>query len=202
MDRFDVQMPEFNVKNLLKGHPVLSQYLLPLVSDLSLLPPALLSRITPERAQQAVAENGEMLAYVPPKLVTRELCWSAVGSDQSGAAVGEVPEEFFSEEIFIHAVKNGPAWTLDYIPEDWRTPSVCWAAVNHNGTALQSVPWNHKTREICQAAVKNSAWAIDAVPTHMRTLDMCVDAVKRVPHVINYLDDPLKTAVKKQLGIA
>lgn len=93
-------------------------------------------------------------------------------------------------------IKAGPFYTfnyygalLKYVPEIYKTPELCRAAVENEGSALEFVPESLKTAELCRAAVccshtlgMGSDWegygaSLKFVPDEIRTRALCFDAV-------------------------
>jgi len=76
------------------------------------------------------------------------------------------------------------AYSLREIPEDERTPEMCFVAVHYCGSALQFVPEKYKTPEMCLDAVKHNTpvdgacSALAFVPEELKTQEMCFEAVR------------------------
>jgi hypothetical protein len=72
---------------------------------------------------------------------------------------------------------------LQYVPEQYKSPTVCLTAVKQNGLALQYVPVHHKVKDdkyqICLHAIIQNPKAIYFIDEHDRNIDMCKCAVYR-----------------------
>ena len=73
---------------------------------------------------------------------------------------------------------------LSKIPEDERTPEMCFVAINYWGAALEFVPEKYKTPEMCLGAVKHNTpvdegcSALAFVPKELITQEMCFEAIR------------------------
>ena len=74
--------------------------------------------------------------------------------------------------------------SLENIPEDERTPEMCFVAVRYWGAALEHVPNKYKTYELCLDAVRHNipvdegCSALAFVPEKHKTYELCLEAVK------------------------
>jgi hypothetical protein len=75
------------------------------------------------------------------------------------------------EKLYLKAVRQG--LSLDNVPYDRRTATVCMAAVRHNKGALGYVPEALKTKALCKAAVKHDGQSLEYVPEEFRDYKMC-----------------------------
>jgi len=74
--------------------------------------------------------------------------------------------------------------SLAEIPENERTPEVCFVAIHYWGAALEFVPNRYKTYELCLDAVRHNApvdegcSALAFVPEEFKTYELCLEAIK------------------------
>ena len=72
-----------------------------------------------------------------------------------------------SEKGYLDAVeRNG--WSLEFVPEEHKTPELCLLSVQQYGLTLQYVPEEHRTPNLCLVAVKQYGWALEYVPDHLK----------------------------------
>lgn len=120
-------------------------------------------------------EAGAALSFVPPDLLTAELCRMAAEND--GLALLFVPQKWRTDEVYKSAVRqNGLA--LCYVPENDRTEDLCLISVLEDGRALQYVPQTHRTEALCKRAVLQNGAALQWVPLELRTPMLCGTAVR------------------------
>jgi TM2 domain-containing membrane protein YozV len=131
-------------------------------------------------------------------LQAEEDCVAGVtGIKGAGVALRDVPEHFKTPRVCLAAVTNyGGA--LEYVPENLKTPEICQAAVSNYGRALKDVPENLKTPEICQAAVSSSdGWSLEYVlkyvPENFKTPEFYMAAVSKNGEALRYVPENLKT---------
>ena len=82
------------------------------------------------------------------------------------------------EEALAVAQKSGRGFGLGYVPEEFKTPEVCLAAVQNDGEALEYVPEELKTPELCLIAVQKYRQALRHVPEKLKTAELCLLAVQ------------------------
>lgn len=74
--------------------------------------------------------------------------------------------------------------SLAEIPENERTPEMCFAAIRYWGAALEYVPDIYKTYELCLDAVRHNTpvdegcSALAFVPEALKTYELCLEAVR------------------------
>lgn len=135
-----------------------------------------LCRIAVQSAHPKLSDTESILHYVPLALRSAELCQSAVSKD--GCALFDVPEKILTRELCLTAVKN--YWkALAAIPSALRDAEICSAAVRENGQALQFVPRNLMTPTMLWEAIKTAPSALQFVPMEFRTADICLYAGRR-----------------------
>lgn len=154
---------------------------------------------TRDMCLSAVQRGGIVLGDVPESLKDREMCLAAVRDCPD--AMRFVPEGQMDEALCLEAVQgnaDGKAKAslhepLGLVPESFRTPAVCTAAVKASGRALRYVPEWLKTPEICLEAVKQDGMALEFVPKKQRTKELCMEAVKSDPTVLADVPNAVKT---------
>ena len=85
-------------------------------------------------------------------------------------------------EWYADIQKKG--YSLRSVPEDERTPEMCFVAVHYWGAALEYVPGKYKTYELCLYAVRHNT-PVDAgcsalafVPEELKTQELCLEAIR------------------------
>lgn len=74
--------------------------------------------------------------------------------------------------------------SLMNVPEDKRTPEMCFVAIHYWGAALEYVPNKYKTYELCLYAVRHNTpvdegcSALAFVPEELKTYELCLEAIK------------------------
>ena len=101
-------------------------------------------------------------------------------------------ETFFSKDRAARLQIQRDGWALLYVLN--KTPTICLAAVQHTGCALQYVPEMLKTMTICFAAVQQDGWALQWVPRHLRTMELCIAAVQQDGQALQFVPATFKTA--------
>jgi hypothetical protein len=75
-------------------------------------------------------------------------------------------------------------YSLACIPENERTPEMCFVALHYWGAALKWVPNKYKTYELCLDAVRHNTpvdegcSALAFVPEELKTYELCLEAVR------------------------
>ena len=73
---------------------------------------------------------------------------------------------------------------LKKIPENERTPEMCFIAIHYWGAALEYVPEKFKTYELCLDAVRHNTpvdegcSALAFVPEEFKTYELCLEAIR------------------------
>ena len=76
------------------------------------------------------------------------------------------------------------AYKLAHIPENERTPEMCFVAIHYWGAALEYVPEKFKTYELCLDAVRHNTpvdegcSALAFVPEKFKTYELCLEAIR------------------------
>ena len=63
------------------------------------------------------------------------------------------------------AVEEDP-YTLEFVPDHFKTPEICERAVNAYLWVLEFVPMDISTQEMCTKSVKKRPWSLIYVPDH------------------------------------
>ena len=83
---------------------------------------------------------------------------------------------------------QGP-YTLDYVPDHFKTQKMCNEAMSNNPTVLFLIPDHFKTQEMCIKAVEVYPCQLNDAPDHFTTQDMCDDAVWGDPFSLKFIPD-------------
>jgi len=81
--------------------------------------------------------------------------------------------------------------SLARIPENDRTPEMCFVAIHYWGAALEYVPNKYKTYELCLDAIRHNTpvdegcSALAFVPEEFKTYELCLEAVRH-DYLISY----------------
>lgn len=81
--------------------------------------------------------------------------------------------------------------SLANIPENDKTPEMCFVAIHYWGAALEYVPTKYKTYELCLDAVRHNTpvdegcSALAFVPEKFKTYELCLEAVRH-DYLISY----------------
>jgi len=113
--------------------------------------------ITPEICLAAVQRHGNALAHVPEEFITPEICLAAVTN--SGFALFYVPWKLQTTEMCLIALKEGEdikGAIFYYMSPECITPGMYVVFVNKRGANLKIVPNEFKTPEVCLAAIRQN----------------------------------------------
>jgi hypothetical protein len=95
---------------------------------------------------------------------------------------------------------------LKYVPEEFKTPEVCLAAVGENlvrafrikpDSPLRYVPEECKTPELCLLAVQQDGAALYFVPGNLRTPEICLAAVREDGEALEFVPG-IRTTYRKR----
>lgn len=89
----------------------------------------------------------------------------------------QVLNEKFLQIIYMKAIQYGHG--LCYVPNKYKTYTMCKVCVHSNGMVLRFVPEEHKTLELCLIAVKRNKCSLDYVPEQLKTNKLIGEAVKQ-----------------------
>jgi hypothetical protein len=126
---------------------------------------------------EAVSQDVFALQKVPEQRRTPMLCKIAV-QNSNGGAFPWVPPELMTDELCSIAISyNGTL--LSFVPEDKISPDLCKLAVRGTGYALSLVPDEYRTAEICEIAVRSAGKSLEHVPTSLLSKEICEIAVRQ-----------------------
>jgi len=156
---------------------------------------------TPELCHLAVSLRRRIIrldidhpfAFVPPELITREICLEAVKCD--GSSLQFIPEEFKTNELCLLAVKSRGI-ALEYVPEKFKNYKLCLTAVKKHGCALKYAPDNLKTAELVNIAINQNVRAFECAPAEYKTRENCLAVLKQDNMdsiIFDHVPDTLKT---------
>lgn len=118
---------------------------------------------------------------IPEKFMNKERYLLAVHS--SGINLKDIPEHNIDEEIRIVAVMSYSEM-MDWIPENFQSDKLCWAAINKNPRTIQYI--KNPTKDMCLEALSKDEVLIDRIKkfkmfnnNEQDVLNECIDYTKR-----------------------
>ena len=145
-----------------------------------------------------VKQNGLVLKYVKPEIVTYEMCKTAV--QQNGMALRYVKAKFYTNEICEMAIKQ-EGLSLACVKPEFCTNEMCLSAVRQNGLALIFV--KEQNFEIVTLAVKQNPLIFRYIEDIWQTEEIVEIAVKHdglnLMIVKNQNDNICKLAIKQNI---
>jgi len=126
---------------------------------------------------------------IPRQVRTPSISLFAV---KNGVDIRDVPQDFWSSELFYHAVKLSPRVLKDCPPE-LKTGEICLEAVKQDGDLFLEVPDNLKTAEICLEAVKHDGEMLHYTPETLKTAEVCLEAVKTAGRIYDLIPENIRT---------
>lgn len=171
-----------------------------------------------EMTEKAIASDGALLAYAPPKQVNEELCLAAIKNTHK--AMEFVPSSIKTPDFCLKAVQtDGNA--LEFIPPAYRSKKMCETALNNtNGYDLiKSIPYPDlclqiidrsillkqlpdcikmlpdgiMNKDIAHKIAEHAPDCLPVVPQRLRTKELYSKALKNDPLAIKYIPDDYKT---------
>jgi len=107
-----------------------------------------------------------------------------------GLSLKNVPDEFKTPDLCSAAVNNS-SLSLEFVPEHLKTKEICLNAVNKDGGALLFVPHVLKG-ELYLIAIQNGA-SLSDVPIDQRDEKISETAVRNHPYDLEFVPEDLKT---------
>ena len=98
--------------------------------------------------------------------------------------------DLLTESICAAAV-NHYGLALEFVPNKFKSINVCTLAVQQNGLSLQFVPPDLINKEICILATKQYGCALKYVPLQFRTVEMWKAAVQQEGNVLKFFERDL-----------
>ena len=151
-----------------------------------------------------------VLAKIPPRFRTEEVCLAAILTGMGWAALPDVPRSLRTRGLcnaaidcltglfFIGLCKDdavlkkahtvfqlaaeADGCVLRHAPEKLITPELCETAVRQNGLALEFVPQKLRTAKLCIVAIRQNGRAIKHVPAQLRSPELCQAAALSSVH--------------------
>jgi hypothetical protein len=111
----------------------------------------------------------------------------------SGKNFGKVPADA-DADYYINRIQKDPKFGLEHVPEKFRTPEVCKAAVEIYDWALKDVPEKFITPELCKIAVEHSGYALRYVPEKFITPELCKIAIENNIDSLRYIPKKFLTS--------
>lgn len=118
--------------------------------------------------------NWRNLRYLPPKMLTRELC--KYHFEKNWRSFEVIPNEFKTRE-WCELVLEKNFLYIQYCPEALLTNALCLKCVNQYGGCLNYIPTKFKTEEICLNAVIQDSYAIRYVPSEIATKQFYIKCI-------------------------
>jgi hypothetical protein len=88
-----------------------------------------------------------------------------------------------------------------FIPDNFKTPSLCWMAVAHNSKYIRNVPEEKKTDAMFEEIIIHDPDNIKFIPKDRRGWYISMESVRRNPYNIKYIPDSSKTYEMKKICI-
>lgn len=150
----------------------------------------------------AVCKNGLALKYVDIRLLTNEICLSAI--KQNGEAIKILTDEQqHSPEVLQQLVKDNKTF-IGFYDKKYLTEEICYEAVLRQGRNLYYVPVDKRTYKVCLAAVKSDGMVLELVPEEHKTYEVCYEAVKKnglaLCYVTNQCYELCDTALRSDIN--
>lgn len=162
------------------------------------------ARLSPELCQLAVAKDSRNLEFVPPELISREMCYTAIVDRQLLHYVPPlklVPDRFKDYELCLMAVREF-AGSLEFVPEEHKTEELCRDAfsfvhINENKLDTEKlplyVPEKFFNKEFCRFIVNRIPGCFQYLPDKFKTPDLCLIFLNGHPGNMKDLPDRLLT---------
>ena len=71
--------------------------------------------------------------------VTKDLLMYLISEDAVVPIFKNTPHHLLTQELCDSVIRKSPSY-FEYIPDQFKTPEMCWLAVNWRSNALQFVP--------------------------------------------------------------
>ena len=152
--------------------------------------------IAQETYLKAVRQNAEVLAIVPERYKTYELCMEAVRN--FGFAIQDVPPHLVTKELALEAVKNH-CHAIECIPVFLRSEEIYLEAIktDESGSVWHYVPKEYHTKENFLIALSNLNAYCDLILNYMdsslKTGDFFLEAVKLNGAMLKYIPEQFRT---------
>ena len=77
--------------------------------------------------------------YIPSHCVTKDLLMYLIAEDAAIWVFKNIPLDLITQELCDSVIRKSPSH-FEYIPDQFKTPEMCWLAINYRSNALQFVP--------------------------------------------------------------
>ena len=146
---------------------------------------------TEELCLKAVEYNMMNIIYVPSDVLTEEMVFIAasyIGVCKKCRTI--IPKRFLTDSLYVHAINEVKSpiharTILTNIPIKQRTYTICLAAVQRCGPALNFVPKELRDENIILTALRTNGLALQYIDNP--SLEMCKIAVKSNHHAMKYV---------------
>ena len=109
-----------------------------------------------------------------------------------GVDLNYIPENHRTPEMCLAFVQNEGS-NLSLVPEEQRTPEMCLAAVKSSGMALRYVPKSCLSDELCLLAANASEIELDTIPEEFRSAELCLIAVTNNGYNLKHVPEKDRT---------
>ena len=121
---------------------------------------------------QLASKSYHFIQYIPTELLTEELC--NIAFSQNTEFFVYIPTKYKTQTMCDKYVYNDYLNRFKHVPDNFKTPEMCLAAVIAYAELIKNVPDNLKTKEMCWAAVGANAELFIHVPGNLKTFEMCM----------------------------
>ena len=132
------------------------------------------------------------LKGIPSKFLSRDLCLLAV---EKGCKLGEVPESFLDEEMYIAAIRKNRN-LLQYLPKETITEKMCYEYIRTARFLMswyEYIPEELITQKMALEMIKRDPVSILNIPEKYRNEECCLISIEKNAHNIENIPDRLKT---------
>jgi len=148
--------------------------------------------------------GGELIKFIPEKFITNAVIEQIQEELESQATKGnsgyffEVNSKYITNELYELMLEKSPT-SLENIPEDRITESMCDIAVKKDGRALEYVP--EELKENFFVDVVKSGKGLDTIPEDKRTDRLCTLAVEQNAKQFEYVPQDKKSYALSLLAV-
>ena len=136
-------------------------------------------------------KNGRLLAQIPKKFRTSELCEKALG--QTPEVLYYIPLSLHTSSLY-ELLMRYPGWSLASVPSQLRTKALCDMAVRRRGLDLEHVPASLQNSALCCAAVEQEGMSLKFVPNFLRTHRLYEIALKQNGRALSCIPEELRSS--------
>lgn len=138
----------------------------------------------------AIKNDALLLAYIPKKFLTVELCNAAL--KQNILAFQFIPEHFLSENLCIKVIRKNLT-LLKYLPNKYKINTVYEGIFKGSKNFLKKIPKECMTEELCLYALEVNWKNVRNIPQALFTKRIIECCLKKNIVSVNYFPTALKT---------